>query len=511
MSGRLANFPHSRRIARIALAFGLFAGCAAMLAAQQPPVEPTNPIGADKLDERSPIPPENNNQAVLAAKLRINKEKAIFFGTRDAKTRVVKGGIEDDRPLASEKQNQDEYQSITEVMLHVAQFSATELAQNGRRDLTPDDLTYGSRFQYRLELIRFQGKVTKARRLQPTKSLEETGFKELFEAWLVPDEESPGYPLCVLLSSWPADFVKLPEIPAGQQAGESVTIDKWAAFGGYSFKLMTYPGQGADPKDPIGAGWLKAPLLIGKSIVPAPEPAAKIELDKSLRIYTGIRDEKAMVQNAEFWEEWSSWNRVVMHSRKFSAQQLEAAGDRKVNLETMLSPHRLDYTLDLVHVQGRLIRLIEEKSPKRLVEAGIPVVYEGWIIPDGEPSGHPINVVMLDLPPGVEPKKTMDHAVTFAGYFFKVRVYESGEKKKDKPDENILKRTPLLIGRSATLRPEPDDATTWWTQGFVPAVVGSVALLGGAALTLGWWFRRGDRAAQAEIESNRQRNPFATD
>ena len=28
------------------------------------------------------------------------------------------------------------------------------------------------------------------------------------------------------------------------------------------------------------------------------------------------------------------------------------------------------------------------------------------------------------------------------------------------------------------------------------------------ALTLGWWFRRGDRAAQAEIEANRHQNPF---
>ena len=214
MSGRLAFDSHHRNIARIALAIGVLVGCAAMLAAGQP----------DQLDDKPPIPPENAKQTIDAAKLRIDKEKAIFTGTRD-KFDVVKGGIEDNRPLASEKQNQDEYQSITEVMLHAAQFSAADLAQNGRRDLTPDDLTYGSRFQYRLDLIRFEGKLTKARRLEPTKSLAETGFKELFEAWLVPDDESPGYPLCVLLSSWPADFVKLPEIPAGQQAGESVTIE----------------------------------------------------------------------------------------------------------------------------------------------------------------------------------------------------------------------------------------------------------------------------------------------
>ena len=45
---------------------------------------------------------------------------------------------------------------------------------------------------------------------------------------------------------------------------------------------MTFPGPTADPKTPTGAGWLKAPLLIGRSVVPANEPAAKIPLDRDL-------------------------------------------------------------------------------------------------------------------------------------------------------------------------------------------------------------------------------------
>ena len=272
MSGWFANNMRPRDGSGLLFALVLFTG----LAVASPPPESSL---ADKVDDRPPIP-QDIKQAQDAAKFRIDKDKAIFTGLKDAKTGVVKGGIEDDRPLASEKQNPDEYQSLTEVMLHASQFSAEDLAQNGRRDLTPDDLTFGTRFQYRLELIRFEGKLTKARRLPPTKSLEEMGFKELFEAWLVPEEESPGYPVCLLLSSWPAELGKLPEIASGQPAGESVTIDKWIAFGGYSFKLMTYPGPGADPKTPTGAGWLKAPLLVGKSIVPTAEPAPKLELTR---------------------------------------------------------------------------------------------------------------------------------------------------------------------------------------------------------------------------------------
>lgn len=65
-----------------------------------------------------------------------------------------------------------------------------------------------------------------------------------------------------------------------------------------------------------------------------------------------------------------------------------------------------------------------------------------------------------------------------------------------------------MIGRSVTVKPAPITATVWWEEGFVPAVVGLVILLGGAGLTLGWWYRRGDRAARAEMEAARNKNPF---
>ena len=394
-------------------------------------------------------------------------------------------------------------------MLHAAQFTAADLAEVGRRDLTPDDLTYSARFQFRLDLVRFEGKLVKARRLQPTKSLEDAGFKQLFEAWLVPEEESPGYPVALLLSQWPEGFASLPEIPAGQQAGPSAAIDKWVAFGGYSFKLMTFPGPTADPKSPTGAGWLKAPLLIGKSVVPANEPAAKIPLNRDLRVFSEIRDKTRMTQSLDFWEELTAWNRIVMHARRFTAEQLEAAAVRTVSFGDLFQDNRKDYRLDLVLMEGRLVRLNKGKSPERLVEAGLDSWYEAWIIPDGEPRGNPVCFVLVDPPAGVEPKKTMDVPVKVAGYSFKLWRYESGEQDKDDPKKNVDKYAPLLIGRSATVKPAPpNDATAWWTEGFVPAVVGGVILLGGAALTLGWWFRRGDRVAHAEIEANRNKNPF---
>jgi hypothetical protein len=495
MTGRLGMVFRMRRGPLAALIFAVLFGVVALHA-----------MGQDKIDDKPPLPPDNTKQALDAAKFRIDKEKAIFTGLKD-KNGVVHGGIEDNRPLASEKQNADEYRAITEVMLHAAQFTPTDLAEVGRRDLTPDDLTYTARFQFRLDLVRFEGKLIKARRLQPTKSLEDSGFKQLFEAWLVPDGESPGYPLCLLFSQWPEGFATLPEIPEGQPAGPSARIDKWVAFGGWSFKLMTYPGPTADQKTPTGAGWLKAPLLIGRSIVPLNEPAPKIPLNRNLRVFGEIRDKTRMAQSLDSWEEFTAWNRILTHARRFTAEQLEAAAKPNVTFGDLFLEHRKDYRFDLVLLEGRLVRLKMVKAPERLAEAGMEFCYEAWMIPDGEPRGNPVCFVLVDPPAGIEPKQSLDVPVKIAGYSFKLNRYESGEQDKDDPKKNVEKYAPLLIGRTATVKPPQMDATAWWTEGFVPAVVGGVILLGGAALTLGWWFRRGDRVAQAEIDARRQ-NPF---
>jgi hypothetical protein len=161
-----------------------------------------------------------------------------------------------------------------------------------------------------------------------------------------------------------------------------------------------------------------------------------------------------------------------------------------------------------VKFDGRLVRLSQGKSPERLLEAGVGAWYEAWIIPDGESRGYPVCFVLSELPPGLEPRKSMDLAVRVAGYSFKLWRYESGEQDATDPKKNLDKYAPLLIGHTLTVKAPPMDPSTFWSEGFVPAVVAGVILLGGTALTLGWWFRRGDRQAQLEIEANRHRNPF---
>jgi len=509
MSRRSAPTPARRR--RAALAAAVLAACG--LAAGGAALAQPTPGGVETVDARPPLPPDDSKPP-LAAKYRVPEPaRAMFVGTRD-KSGVLQGGIEDERPLASEKQNPGEYAAWTEVVLHANQFPAAELeAHAGRNVLTPDDLTFPTRTAFRLDLLRFDGKLAKVRRVRPTKALEDDGLKEQFEARLVPADESPANPVTVVFTEYPAGLPAPPELPAGRPAGDWLAADRWVSFAGYFFKLMTYPGPGADPSTPTGAGWLKAPVLVGKSVTPLPGPppeATAVPLDKSLRIFKLIRDDAPMAKVVERgWEEMAAWNRVVLHARKFSAAELEEAA-RDLSYASLFEPVRQDYKLELVKFTGRLIRVAKGETTPRLAEAGIAAWYEAWVVPDREPRGNPVCVVLTDLPPGVEPKVLMNARVTVAGYSFKLMHYESGEPQRDTPAKGVWRKAPLLIGHAATVLSGSDDdgGTAHWSTTFLPAIVGGVVFVAGSALVLSWWYYRGDRAARGEIDAVRQRNPF---
>ena len=512
MSGRFV-FRRPPALARsvVAATVMLACGLGVLPATAQPPTQGS----VEAIDDRPPLPPSEPNRKPTAAKYRIpNPDRAIFTGTKD-RYGIPRGGIEDEKPLASEKQNSNEYNAWTEFVLHARQFTAAELEQHAARDLTPDDLTFPIRKYFRLDLIGFEGKLTKVRRVRATRALEDIGVKEVFEGWLVPVNESPINPVCIVFLELPADLPKVPERAEGEAAGDPIELDRWVRFAGFFFKLMLYPGPDADPANPLGAGWKKTPLLVGKSVtlLPASPVSATgvlfTEEQKNLRIYKLIRDDAPMPRDDNLWEELAAWNRVVLRAHRFTPSELENEARNDLTFADLFTDGRLDYKLDLVKFKGRLIRLKKGESTRRLLEAGIPVWYEGWLVPNNEPSGHPVCIVMTDLPPGLEPKASMDRYVSFAGYYFKKMHYESGERRKDDPSRNVWKGAPLLIGRSVTLI-EEQDVTSGWSEWFFPGIAAGVVFIVGAALILTWWYRSGDRKAREEIAAVRGQNPFGS-
>ena len=293
-------------------------------------------------------------------------------------------------------------------------------------------------------------------------------------------------------------------------------MDRWAPAAGYFFKAVR-DAPGGEP----------TPVLIGKSVRVleeppiGPDPRNPTAIDKNLRIFRSIRNNAPIASGDENWEEKVAWNRVLLHARRFSAEELEANARTDLSFFDLYSDGRWidktgrerydgkrDHKLELVRFEGRLISLKKMTPTRELRDAGVESGYEGWLVPRDEPSGNPVCIVFTDPIEGVEAGGRVNKWVSFAGYAFKLLQYESGEKDRDDPSRNTWKRAPLLLGRTAIVRPDPDGAATVSWGSFFTIATAVVLGLIGVALGMSWWFRRGDRAAQREIEAGRTRNPF---
>ncbi|MBX9622217.1 MAG: hypothetical protein K2X82_00225 [Gemmataceae bacterium] len=490
--------PHRRRITRTAGLFLLsfFLLPFSFAAAAQP--------ADDDADARPPLPPEPGRPP-LAAKYRIpDPDRAIFHGVKD-RAGNRSGGVEDGKPVASEKQNPDEAAAWAEVVRFAAGHPAAELERHAARDLTAHDLTHPVRQYHRLALVRLDGTLQKARRVPATPAVAAGGPAELFEGRLFPAGEPPTNPLVVVFTEWPAG---LPEPPAD---GAFAPVDRWVAFAGYSFKLTLVPGPEDDPADPQYAGWKPAPLLIGRSVTPGERPLPAIPLDKGLRVFKLIRDDAPIARTSANWEEAAAWDRVVRHARQFTHAELDTAARRDLAFADLFEPGREAYQLDLVRLEGRLIRVKAVPVGDDLKAAGVTTLYEAWLVPKDEPRGNPVCLVLSELPPGVSPTpagELTNHWAAAAGYYFKLMWYESAEPDPKRPGRNVWKKAPLLIGRSVTVRPAEADGPSVWVTWFAPALVGGLGLVGGTGLALAWWFRKGDRAARAAVAAARPANPF---
>src|SRR5262249_8633594 len=154
------------------------------------------------------------------------------------------------------------------------------------------------------------------------------------------------------------------------------------------------------------------------------------------------------------------------------------------------------------------ISLRKMEPSKKLRDVGIETVYEGWIVPKDEPRGNPVSVVFSELPDGTAPADLVNKWVSFAGYSFKLLLYESKEQDKTDPKKNVWKKAPLLLGRAIVVRPDPEGAPSVSWQSFATVATAVVIGLLGIALGLGWWFRREDQRTKQEINAYRANNPF---
>ena len=498
MSGRLGT---TRRIASAAallacVAVGVFA---CRFAAAQPPPERTPPpvIPAEDpnaVDKRPPLPPDTPRRKAREQLEIKNRDRAIF------------AAIEDFKPVAAQSQNPREYDAWIEFVLHANAQHARDLDEFAIRDLVPLDLTKPMLAAYRTELIRFDGTLVCVRRLVAPPLLKLGGIPELYEARLVPLDESPLTPVSVVFTELPESLAAVRQKPPE----EWLDAGGWATASGYFFKAMSVPGERANAV-------ISIPVLIGKTVTPRPGPPMPAgdptALDKDVRVYKFIKDKAAMIRNAPTeatWPEVAAYNRVIRHAARFTAEELEAHARTDLKFADLFEETRADYKLDDVRFEGRLISLRRITPVNEwLVAAGVTTLFEGWLIPADEPRGNPVCVIFTEPLAGVEPTGRVNKWVSFAGYYFKLMRYESQEPDPKAPGKNLDKYAPLLIGRGPVARPDPDGYTssvTW--SAFMQIVIfgGIVLIVGAAALT--WWYRGGDRQAKQQMDAVRHRNPF---
>jgi hypothetical protein len=208
------------------------------------------------------------------------------------------------------------------------------------------------------------------------------------------------------------------------------------------------------------------------------------------------------------WAEFESYNDVVLHANKYSAQELFDAGDKVLTFRDLLHPRTgRDFQFKLVAFEGRMMRLRRIEPTIPLKQAGVKNLYESWIFPSL--AADPLCLLLVDPPEGIPESMSYQRAVPvkFGGFYFKLIQYESSEPS-EKKDRNRVRRAPLLISRGLLATPEPTDISKPWREGFLPGISMLVSGVFLVAVALTVWFRLGDRGWRQRAETRRNENPF---
>jgi hypothetical protein len=152
----------------------------------------------------------------------------------------------------------------------------------------------------------------------------------------------------------------------------------------------------------------------------------------------------------------------------------------------------------VVHLEGRLKRIVRYDPPKSTLLDGLKDQYEGWMFDPENLGANPVCLVFTHLPAGLEPGDKLNVSVAFDGYFFKRYRYRSAEGK--------VRDAPLLIGHTVVVR-QPSRESSEGEGMFSGLLMTSawVFITGTIVVGVGlfWWYRRNDRALQDRLTAAR--------
>jgi len=167
--------------------------------------------------------------------------------------------VEDPGPVRSEEQNKGEYMAYSHLVSFAAKQDSLLLAKYSKKNVPYRNLVLDVRSDYYLDLIHLEGRLRRLTSMKATQMLINGGIETIYEGWLFPTEVYN--PVCILFTELPPGFVP------------DQDIDRWVSFDGYFFKLMHYEsGEKVGKVEDDRYRRRKAPLLMGKTVVPVATP-----------------------------------------------------------------------------------------------------------------------------------------------------------------------------------------------------------------------------------------------
>lgn len=204
-------------------------------------------------------------------------------------------------------------------------------------------------------------------------------------------------------------------------------------------------------------------------------------------------------------QEYEAYWRILVLAHYTSAKAFTQAARHDVTYAHLFNePKR--YRGQVVHLSGRLIRLLRFDPPDEARAQGVSDLYEGWIMTDAF-GQNPACIAFTDLPPGwkIDAKRKLNVPVEFDGYFYKRYRYKAFDTKK----ANEFRDAPMLIGHTfrgtypggAVSEDEEDN----WQHNIIWVFLGVVIAAAAAVLAMTLWFRYHDRQVRRRIGAVRDR------
>jgi hypothetical protein len=232
-------------------------------------------------------------------------------------------------------------------------------------------------------------------------------------------------------------------------------------------------------------------LVLPQAKAASSDMAPKIDPD----LLVGIEDRAPVRSAAENYGEAQAYNYVLVQADAAPVAAL-AKSARKDLTFAHLFEEPGKYRGQVVHIEGRLGRLRRFDSPRLAAKQGVPALYEGWIFGDAYFS-NPYCVIATSVPKSIPLGETLNHRVSFDGYFFKRYRYRAGDGWRD---------APLLIGHALLDRESmshPDDSGGSFAKLLLPVLIGVLGTTVVLVVTLHWWFRRADRRVRMHLDTTR--------